>query len=478
MDPYESQGRLRGTLENIYEPLVLPYRDTQEIKGVLAESWTISADGTTYRFNLKKGVVFHDGTAFDGQSVKDSYELFRKIAKSDMEPYFRNVKEVKVVDANTVEFVIDPTGFPFINRVPGLSIASSKAIKDHGTDLTWWGSNAIGTGPYALETYTPNDRMVLVRNDKWWGPKPYFAKAVWLSVPEPSTQALMIQKGDVDIAYNVPPTSLADFSKDSSLSVINVKGDRVLNIRMNVQRPPLNNKALRQALAYAFDYNAIQQARQQEVAAPDGPVPSQYLGGWTPSNLITKQDLDKAKTLLTQAGLKPGELTLNVNVVKGDAKQITTGEILQAAFAKIGVNVKLSQVDFTQTYQQLQRYIADPKANASASDNLEIFTLVRGPFVPHPYAYFSSFEVGVPYNYYSYQNIAANALFAQGFKATKSEDALSLYKQGVEMIVADQPDIYAYVEKRVVVLRSDLQGYYMHPTWFPETHVWGISRKK
>jgi peptide/nickel transport system substrate-binding protein len=478
MSPYESQGRFRGTLENMYEPLVNAYRDTFEIRGVLAETWTSSADGTTYRFNLRKGVTFHDGTAFNAESVKGSYELMRKIGKSEVEPLLRNIKEVRIVDPNTIEFVIDPSGFPFIHRMTGLSITSAKAINEHSADLTWWANNAVGTGPYKLDTFTPKDRMVLSRNEAWWGKKPYFAKATWIEVPEPSTQALMIQKGDADIAYNIPSTSLTSFRGDPALKVLEVAGDRVLNVRMNINRAPLSNKALRQALAYATDYAAILAALQFQVAPPTGPVPSQYLGGWTPAGLITKQDLDKAKSLLGQAGFKPGELTLDVTMSKTDPKQTTVGEILQSSFAKIGVNVKLTQVDFTQTYTKLLRFAADPKANVSASDGLDVVNLVRGPFVPHPYAYFSSYEKGQPYNFYGYENTSANALFAQGYKAVKTEDAINFYKQGVDLIVAEQPDIWAYVEKRVVVLRSGLEGYYMHPTWFPETHVWEISRKK
>jgi peptide/nickel transport system substrate-binding protein len=476
LDMNSEQGRIRGTLENIYEPLVLPYRDTQEIKGVLAESWTISPDGTTYTFKLRKGVKFHDGTDFDAQSVKDSYDLFRKIGKSDMEPYFENVKELRVVDPSTVEFVIEVTGFPFINRVPGLSILSSKAIKEHGEDAAWWGSNAVGTGPYKLETFTPKDRMVLARNDAWWGTKPHFSKVIFLEVPEASTQALMIEKGDADIAYNIPPDSLAGFSSNTALRVINEKGNRVLNIRMNFRKAPLDNPKVRQALAYAFDYAGIAAARA-DVAPPDGPVPAAFLDGWTPTNLIKAQDIDKAKALLAEAGIQPGQLEIPVNFVQGDGKQTTTAEIVEASFAKIGVKAILKPVDFNQTFERLQRYIADPQANAADADGLDIFTLVRGPFVPHPYAYFSSYEVGRPYNYYSYENAEANALFDQGYRATSRDQELAAYKQGVEKIVADQPDIWAYQEKRIVVLRSDIEGYYLHPTWFPETHVWEITRK-
>lgn len=485
LDPYEATGRNRANHENIYEPLVYPYRDTMEIKGVLAESWTVSPDGNTYRFNLRKGVTFHDGTALDAESVKMTYDLYMKIGKGDFVPYLKDVKAINVVDPNTVEFVIGPplSGAPFLARLAGLLITSKEQIKQHGDDLAWWATNSQGgSGPYNIEQVTPKDRVVLARYDKWWGQKPYFSKVVFLEVPEASAQALMIEKGEVDIALLIPPTSLDGFSANKDLRVLSVKGDRVLNFRMNIQRPPLNNKTLRQALAYAFDYGAVQSAKSKTLAPPEGPVPSQYLGGWTPSNLISKQDLDKAKSLLAQAGYQPGQLTINVTTATttagGDTTQKDVAQILQQAFAKIGVNVALKEADFTTTFQKLQRYKSDPKANAADADGLDIFTLVRGPYIPHAVSYFSSYNPGITWNYYDYRNPAADQLFEQGYRASTPEASLNFYKQGVEMVVADQPDIWAYIEKRTVVMRANIDGYYMHPTLFPEMHVATISRKK
>jgi peptide/nickel transport system substrate-binding protein len=484
LDPFEASGRNRANHENIYEPLVYPYRDTMEIKGVLAESWTISSDGNTYRFNLRKNVTFHDGTTFDAQSVKDTYELYMKIGKGDFVPYLKDVKEIRVVDPNTVEFVIGPplSGAPFLARLAGLLITSSKQIKAHGEDLAWWATNSDGgSGPFNIEQVTPKDRVVLARYDKWWGQKPFFSKVVFLEVPEASAQALMIEKGEIDIALLVPPTSLDQFQTNPNLRVLSVKGDRVLNFRMNIQRPPLNNKLLRQALAYAFDYQAVQTAKSRTLAPPDGPVPSQYLSGWTSPNVIKAQNLDKAKALLAQAGYKPGDLTISVTTATttagGDTTQKDVAQILQQAFAKIGVNVTLKEADFTTTFQKLQRYKSDPKANAADADGLDIFTLVRGPYIPHPVSYFSSYNPGITWNYYDYRNPEADKLFEQGYRATSNEAALNSYKQALELIIADQPDIWAYIEKRTVVMRSDIEGYYMHPTLFPEMHVETISRK-
>jgi peptide/nickel transport system substrate-binding protein len=476
LNPMYAQGRERADLENIYEPLVQPYLSTLKLKGVLATSWTVSPNGKTYRFKLRKGVKFHDGTPFNATAVKMSFDLDRKVATSDVAPLLNNVKTVRVVDANTVEFVIDGKGFPFLDRIASLSMLSPKAIREHGGDAAWWGSNTAGTGPYQLEEFVANDHLTLKRNDAWWGKKPFFPRVTFISVPESSTQQLMLQKGDVDIAYSLPPAAITQMQTNKDIKVISVPGDRVLNIRLNIQQDKLKNKVVRKALAYAFDYDAVTQALSTQVSPTAGPVPKQYLNGWLPADAPKRQDLTKAKALLAQAGVKPGELTIDANFVAGDAKQQVASEILQSSLAKIGVTVKLHLVDFDQTYQKLQRFREDPKANASAAAGIDAFTLVRGPFVPHPYAYFSSYELVTPYNYFNYANPSMGALLEKGYSAKTEKSELAFYKQAVEKVVADQPDIWAYVEKKVVAMRSDISGYYVSPNWFPETHVWTIRR--
>jgi ABC-type transport system substrate-binding protein len=149
------------------------------------------------------------------------------------------------------------------------------------------------------------------------------------------------------------------------------------------------------------------------------------------------------------------------------------GEVLQASFAKIGVRLNVTQTEWNPMFSRLQRFARDK----NPADAVDIFTMVRGPFVPHQYAYFNSYEKGQPNNFMAYENRTVQELFDRGYVLAKEADAMRLYTQGVTRIVADQPDLWPYTEKRVVVLRREIEGYYMHPTWFPETHVWTIYRK-
>jgi peptide/nickel transport system substrate-binding protein len=285
----------------------------------------------------------------------------------------------------------------------------------------------------------------------------------------------MIERGEVDITYNLPPQSLVQMKGNPQLRVIQVPGDRVLNYRLNVTLGPFTSKSVRKAFAYAMDYDALLKARAEEVSAPEGPVPRKYMGGWVPPGLITKQDLGRAQKLLSEAGVNPAQLDVTLNIAGGALLQVTAAEVLQASLKKIGVNARIKVVDFAPTFLKLQRF-AKSHSPADAEDTM---TLVRGPFVPHPYAYFSSYVHETANNFMDYRNDRVQQLFQLGyaFEGRDPEKALDKYKEAVGLIVEDQPDLWMYVEKRVVVLRSNIQGYYMHPIWFPETHAFPLSRR-
>ncbi|MGQ0571029.1 MAG: ABC transporter substrate-binding protein, partial [Armatimonadota bacterium] len=365
---------------------------------------------------------------------------------------------------------------PFLPRITTQLIGSAKALREHANDPAWFRSNAVGRGPYMLEQFVPRDRMVLRRFDGYWGPKPFFARAILLDVPEPASQALLIERGEVDIAYQLPPQSLAQMKRHAQLRVLQVPGDRVMNFRMNVSYGPFTKLALRKAVAYAMDYEALLKARLEEFSAPEGPVPRMSMGGWVPPNLITKQDLEKARQLLGEAGVAPGDLEVRLNIAAGTGTQATAAEVVQASLQKIGIRSRISAVEFAPMDQKLQRF-ARTKNPADAEDTM---TLIRGPFIPHAAAYFTSYDPDyLLRNWFGYRNDRAQQQVELGYTVERRdpERATEHYRRAIEMIVTDQPDLWLYVEKKIAVLRNNIQGYYMHPVWFPETHVFPLSRR-
>ncbi len=474
LDPFDQIARHQADMENVYEPLVFPFRDTLEIRGVLAESWVSSEGGAVWTFKLRKGVKFHDGTDLTAEAVKLSFERDRAVGRSTSAGLLTDLQEVRVVDPLTVQFVLRLAGGPpFIPRLTQLLIASAKTLREHANDPTWFRSNSVGSGPYMVEEYIPRDRFVLRRFDNYWGPKPFFPRVVFLEVLESASQALMIERGEVDIAYSVPPQSIPRLKTNPNLRVIQVAGDRVYNFRMNVSLGPFANKALRKAFAYAMDYEALVKARAEEFAPPVGPVPPQFIGGWVPPNLITKANLDKARELLEQAGYKPGQLSVTLNITTAAPIQQNGVEILQANLRKIGVESKIAANDFIPFFTKLQRFTR----TKSRDDYEDSMLIIRGPFLPHIYGYFSSYDE-FQVNVFDYRNPKVKEATELGYVLERRDPERSQekYRVAIQTIVDDQPDIWFGVERKLVILRSNIKGYYIHPTWFPETHVFPLSR--
>lgn len=474
LDPFDQIARHQAAMENVYEPLVYPLRDTFEIKGVLAESWTSSEGGAVWTFNLRKGVKLHDGTELTAEAVKLSFDRDRAVGRSTSAGLLTDVREVRAIDPLTVQFVLRLAGGPpFLARLTSLLIASAKALKEHADDPAWFRSRAVGSGPYMVEEYVPRDRFILRRFDGYWGPKPYFARAIFIEVLESATQALMVERGEVDIAYTVPPQSLPRLKSNPNLQIIQIPGDRVYNLRLNVSAGPFQNKALRKAFAYAMDYEALAKARAEEFAPPVGPVPPKFLGGWMPPNLITKQDLEKARELLTQAGYRSGQLSVTLNITTAAPIQQNAVEILQANLRKLGVESRIVATDFIPMFTKLQRFTRT-KSQVDYEDSMLI---IRGPFLPHVYAYFSSYDE-FQVNVFDYRNDNVKQLFELGYVLERRdlERAQEKYRQAIQQIIDDQPDIWFGVEKKLVIMRKDIKGYYIHPTWFPETHVFSLRR--
>lgn len=476
MDPFDQVGRMQADLENVYEPLVYPFRDTLELRGVLAQTWTSAEGGAVWTFKLRPNIKFHDNTELTAEAVKLSFERDRQVGRSTSAGLLADVQEVRIIDPLTVQFRLRLAGGPpFLHRLTALLIASAKALKDHANDPAWFRDHAVGTGPYMLEEFVPRDRMILRRFDAYWGTKPFFARAIFLEIPEPATKAQMLERGEVDIAYNLPPQSIPVMRRNSQLRVIQVPGDRVVSLRLNVSHGPFSNKAFRKAVAHAMDYEAFIRARGEDMGAPEGPVPRSFTKGWVAPNLVTKQDLDQARKFLSESGLRPADTRVTINMAAGYEIGRNAAEILQASLRRIGIEARIQSVDFSQMDFKLRRF-AQTKAPADSEDSM---SLVRGSFLPHAAAYFTSYAPGFFTNWFDYRSARVNELIELGYviEGRDAERALQNYREAVRMIVDDQPDLWLGVEKKVVVMRSNIQGYYIHPIWFPETHVFPLSRR-
>ena len=341
-------------LINTYEPLIKAVGSTEaKMEPALATSWESSPDGLTYTFKLREGVKFHDGTPFNAEAVKFSFDRLIGMQMGAAANY-GIIDKIEVVDENTVKFILKEP-FPD-SSIPSPEcgdpvIVSPTAVKAHEQDgdmgEAWMAENIVGTGPYMLESWERNQQLTLVRNpDYWggWGDK-YLEKIIIRFVPETTTMRLMLEKGDADVAVGMSSNEDLDaLMNTAGVKVEEAAAMSIREVRMNTTKAPLDNVKVRQALSYTFDYDtAANGILAGHAIRMDSVTAKGVKGYYEPSFMYTK-DLEKAKALLKEAGYEGGGFSLDYIWLSGIDIDRQIGEMWQADLKEVGIDLKIQEM--------------------------------------------------------------------------------------------------------------------------------------
>ena len=340
-------------LVNLYEGLTRYKPGTLEVGPGLAESWTISDDGTAYTFKLRSGVKFHDGSDFDAEAVKFNFDRML----DDTHPYhdtgpfplsffFGSVKETAAVDATTVTFTLKEPYAPFLSNLayPTGLIVSPAAVKAHGKDF---GRNPSGTGPFKFVEWKSNERVVVDRNDAYWGEKSGTKAVVFRPITDANTRVAEMLAGGIDLMVEVPPTALSEF-KAPKFNVVEQAGPHLWFLILDCKSGPFADKRVRQAANYAINKEAIVNDVLEgtaDVAA--GPTPPAFAWAYDDTLKPYPYDPDKARALLKDAGAEGAELTFYVTEGgSGMLDPVAMGTAIQADLAAVGLKVKIETFEW------------------------------------------------------------------------------------------------------------------------------------
>src|SRR6266404_2539522 len=426
----------------------------------LAEDWNLTATSVT--FKLRKDATFHDGTPVTANDVKWSFDravtvggfpTFQMKAGSLEKP-----EQFVVVDDYTfrIDFLRnDKLSIPDL-CVPTTGVINSNLAKAHATDkdpwaMEWLKNNESGGGAYRVEKWVPGQELTYRRFDDWkCGPLPRIQRVIWRTVPSAGNRRALLERGDADISFNLPPRDVAELVEERKLTVVGTPIDCcIVYIDMNVKTPPFDNVKVRQAIAHAIPYQKIMDVAMfgrgvpmfggpGKVASTDWPQPSPY-----------RFDLAKAKQLLAEAGMPYAfETTLSF-----DLGVAVTNEpicvLVQESLSQIGIKLTLNKI---------------PGANWRAELAKKSLPMVVNLFCawltfPEYFFYWNYHSQNSLFNTISYQNPAMDKLI----EASRFETDSQKYTEDVEgyitMAFAEIPRIPLFDPFLDVAMQKNVTGY-------------------
>jgi peptide/nickel transport system substrate-binding protein len=329
--------------------------DHQSLKPELAEDWEVGPMSATFR--LRRDAKFQDGTPVTAQDVKWSFDRAVTVGGFPHLPDGRGQPgEARTVRRRGRAHL--PRGLPPPRQADHAGPRRAGAgrhqqrpgqAQRHAAGpwaMDWLRSNPAGSGAFRLERWVPGQEMVFARNDAWTqGPRPALARVIWRIVPQAGNRRALLERGDADISFDLPPKDFAEMQQARRLRVVSTPVENALQyVGMNCARPPFDNAKVRQAVAYAVPYQRIMEQAVYGQAAPmfGGPARPETAMWPQPSPFTT--DLDRARALLAEAGHPNGfETTLSFNLGLATVNE-PVALALAENLGRIGIRTTINKV--------------------------------------------------------------------------------------------------------------------------------------
>ena len=455
-------------LMNVYDGLVRYKDGTLEVEPALADSWTISADGTEYTFNLRSGINFHDGSAFDADAVKFNFDrmLDENHPYHDTGPFplsffFSAIESVDVVNSSTVKFTLNAPYAPFLSNLayPTGLIVSPAGVMANGADF---GRNPSGTGPFKFEGWKSNEYVVVNRNDDYWDGTASLDGIVFRPLTDGNTRVAEMLSGGIDLMVEIPPTSLSEFS-GSEYSVVEQAGPHVWFLILNAKEGPFANKKVRQAANYAINKKAIvEDVLEGTAAIAAGPTPPAFAWAYNDSLEPYPYDPDKARALIKEAGAEGATLTFYVTEGgSGMLDPVAMGTAIQADLEAVGFDVKIETYEWNSFLG-----VVNPGLEGKA-DMAEMAWMTNDPdTLPFLALRTESWPDQGGFNSGYYSNPKVDELLNAARSSTDQNERARLYQEMQTIVQDDAPWVFVANWKQNAVTNSSVENFSLQPSFF------------
>jgi peptide/nickel transport system substrate-binding protein len=433
----------------LYDALTQLSADATKMQPALAERWEQSPDGLTYTFTLRKNVKFHDGTVLDAQAVKVSYER-QYLASS---PFYTTsppnayervmsglVKEIRIVDSHTVAITLH---YPRPQQFAIMKIVSPQALTRNGRDLT---RTPVGTGPFRLERWE-RDRIILTAFGEAWHGRPRLDQVVFPFVPE--TQAAMerLEAGEFDLVHEVAPKFFERLAANPSLRLVKVGGLNLRFLGMQMGRPALQDRRVREAIVRAVDLERLATYVGRGAMLPArGPLPPASLG-YDPQNRQPAHDLARARQLLQQAGVG-ADLTLRLLYNASLETWVEVVQAIRSDLRKVGVTIDLVGVPDWKTFHEERK-----------KGTHDLYLYGWSVSTPDPDRFLTPlFQSKSPDNFGHFNSPGVDELLAQARQPMDDARRLRLHRETSRLIVSEIPAVFLFHETTIAAYNARVAG--------------------
>lgn len=434
----------------IHDPLMAYGADVKP-HPFLAESLTPNADLTQYTIKLRPGVKFHDGTPFNAQALKEIFDTYFKPPSARTSGALKSVLSIDVVDELTAVFKLEGpnAAFPDLLANP-LSVAfvfSPTAAKAAGDNYS---SHPVGTGPFIFDSWQRDSQLVVKKNPSYWRKGlPYLEQVTFRPLPDEDSRLASLQAGEIDVMHTArQPQNIVKAAKDGSIAAYPRVGNTSAILSYATSRPPIDDKRVRQGLAYALDQKQLISVQGLEGLATES---SQLFNKDSPyyspaaEQKYPKQDLAKSKSLLQAYMNDPkrsdgkavgAPITFKLTCTAGVASLNDLSVLYQRMWKDVGVQVDLDLVDQPTLINKVLGAGPDFKANYDAS-------CFRAGFDGDPdLLYTSVHEINNSANISDLNNPRAIQLVEIGRKEADPAARQKAYQELMEILADEVPLTY------------------------------------
>ena len=392
-----------SVMAHIFQTLVAQDAD-QKLTPDLATSWRL-VDDTTWEFELRHDVKFHDGSDFTADDVLFSLHRMPLVpnSPSSFALYMRGVASVEKVDPYRIRFHTKgpyadlPVDMSMISIVSHVAAAGS-APEGKTTQEMNRGEGTVGTGPYRFVSFTPGDKVVLERNDHYWGPREPWDRVTIVAIPSAASRVATLLSGGVDVIEKVPGEDLPRLRSDPRVHVVVAPSNSVSYIVIDQYRDnspgvsgtpegrnPLRDVRVRRALSVAMNRDAITERVMSGLATPAAELAAPNMFGANPDAKVDPFDPDEARRLLGEAGYGNGFDLVLATTNGYYVRDAATAQAIAGYWTRVGVHTQVDAVPSSVFYAKRGKnelsafFTSSSITTGQASDMLKILIATRDP---------------------------------------------------------------------------------------------------